>query len=144
MRGDVGVTAHIRGTYYAPYGLALDQRPDEAYSLVYDWVLAEETEILGSPVLTATVRSSHPVAYLSAKLCEVLDDGTSVLVSRGLLNLTHRASHTTPEELVPDTAYEVSVELDATSWVFDAGARLRLAIAGADWPTAGRRRTPRP
>ena len=90
VRGDVGATAHIRGTYYAPYGLALDQRPDEAYSLVYDWTLADETEVLGSPVLEATVRSSHPVAFLSAKLCEVLDDGTSVLVSRGVLNLTHR------------------------------------------------------
>jgi hypothetical protein len=82
------------------------------------------------------VRSSHPVAFLSAKLCEVLDDGTSVLVSRGVLNLTHRASHTSPEALAPGEAYEVSVELDATSWVFEAGARLRLAIAGSDWPDA--------
>jgi hypothetical protein len=29
---------------------------------------------------------------------------------------------------------DVDVELEATSWRFDAGHRLRLAIAGTDWP----------
>jgi uncharacterized protein len=96
----------------------------------------EELEILGSPVLVAAVRSDVPVAFLSAKLCEVLDDGTSVLVSRGILNLTHRGSHSSPERLVPGESYEVTVELDATSWVFEAGHTLRIAIAGADWPNA--------
>ena len=136
VRGDVGTTAHIRGSYTPPYGLAIDQRPDEAYSLVFDWPVHEPLEILGNPVLEATVSSSEPVAFLSAKLCEVLADGTSVLVSRGLLNLTHRESHTHPQPLVPGRAYDVSVELDATSWVFTAGNRLRLAVAGADWPNA--------
>ena len=93
VRGDVGTAAHIRGSYPPPYGLPLDQRPDEVHSLVFDWPVEEALEILGSPVLEARVRSSAPVAYLSAKLCEVLPDGTSALVSRGLLNLTHRDSH---------------------------------------------------
>ena len=29
---------------------------------------------------------------------------------------------------------EVELELDATSWVFPAGHRLRLSLAGTDWP----------
>ena len=136
VRGDVGVTAHIRGSYSTPYGLPLDQRPDEVYSLVYDWPVEEELEILGTPVLVATVRSSVPVAFVSAKLCDVLADGTSVLVSRGILNLTHRSSHRAPEPLVPGDTYEVRVELDATSWIFEPGHTLRLAIAGSDWPNA--------
>jgi predicted acyl esterase len=135
-RGDVGATAHVRGSYDPPYGLPLDQRPDEVYSLVYDWPVEKELEILGNPVLAVTLQSSEPVAFVSAKLCEVLDDGTSVLVSRGILNLTHRDSHTTPEPLVPGETYEVSLELDATSWVFEVGHRIRLAIAGSDWPNA--------
>ncbi len=134
VRGDIGTTAHIRGTYYPPYGLAIDQRTDDVHSLTYDWPVAVDLEILGTPVLEATVRSSQPVAFLSARLCEVLPDGTSVLVSRGLLNLTHRRSHTAPEALVPGELYTVAVELDTTSWVFEAGNRIRLAIAGADWP----------
>ncbi len=134
VRGDVGTTAHIRGSYPPPYGLPLDQRPDEVHSLVFDWPVEEELEILGSPVLEARVGSSVPVAYLSAKLCEVLPDGMSALVSRGLLNLTHRDSHEDPSPLEPGHAYDVTVELDATSRVFQAGNRMRLMIAGADWP----------
>ena len=136
VRGDVGVTAHIRGSYDPPYGLPLDQRPDHVYSLVYDWHVEQEIEILGSPVLRASVRSSKPVAFLSAKLCEVLPDGSVAMVSRGLLNLTHRDSDTVPEPLVPGETYEVSIELDATSWVFEPGNQIRLALAGSDWPNA--------
>jgi uncharacterized protein len=136
VRGDVGVMGHIRGTYYPPYGLALDQRPDELHSLVYDWPVPGDLEILGVPVLELTVRSSHPVAFAAARLSEVLPDGTSALVSRGILNLTHRDSHTDPEPLTPGEANTVRIELDATSWVFTAGNRIRLAIAGAGWPDA--------
>jgi hypothetical protein len=136
VRGDVGTAAHIRGSYDPPYGLPLDQRADDAYSLVYEWPVTEELEILGNPRLEATLRSSHPVAFLSAKLSEVLDDGTSVLVSRGIVNLTHRDSHTAPEPLIPGETYEVSLEMDATSRVFEAGHTIRLAIAGSDWPNA--------
>ena len=89
-------TGHIRGTYYPPYGLALDQRPDEIHSLVYDWPLPDDLEILGAPVVELTFRSSEPVAFAAARLTEVLPDGTSVLVCRGILNLTHRDSHTEP------------------------------------------------
>jgi predicted acyl esterase len=136
VRGDVGATAHIRGSYEPPYGLPIDQRPDEARSLVYEWPVAEELELLGNPHLEATVRSSSPVAFLSAKLSEVLPDGSSALVSRGILNLTHRDSHTDPRPLVPGETHAVSLELDATSRVFRPGNRMRLSIAGSDWPNA--------
>jgi predicted acyl esterase len=136
VRGDVGTAAHIRGSYEPPYGLPIDQRPDEARSLVYEWPVDHELEVLGNPRLEVTVRSSTPVAFLSAKLTEVLPDGSSALVSRGVLNLAHRASHTSPEALVPGEAYDVVLELDATSRVFEPGNRMRLAIAGADWPNA--------
>ena len=88
------------------------------------------------PAVELTVRSSHSVAYLAARLCEMLPDGTSILVSRGILNLTHRESHTDPEPLAPGEPYEVRIELDATSWTFTPGSRIRMAIAGSDWPNA--------
>ena len=135
-RGDVGVMGHIRGTYYPPYGLALDQRPDEIHSLVYDWPVAADLEILGRAVLELVISSTHPVAFAAARLSEVLPDGTSALVSRGILNLAHRGSHADPRPLVPGEPTEVRVELDATSWVFTAGNRIRLGIAGSGWPDA--------
>ena len=74
------------------------------------------------------------MAFLSAKLCDVFPDGTSALVARGFLKLTRRRSLTDPEPLVPGVVEPVELELDATSWVFPAGHRLRLSLAGSDWP----------
>jgi putative CocE/NonD family hydrolase len=135
VRADVGITGSISCAGHLPFGQPWDQRADEALSLVYDWpTLDRELEIIGHPRLEVTVTSSAPVAFLSAKLCDVFEDGTSALVCRGFLNLTHRESHETPEPLIPGQAYRVAFEMDATSWVFERGHRLRLDLAGADWP----------
>lgn len=134
VRGDVGWTGWLSCAGLPPWGQAVDQRPDEAYSLVYDWPLEGELEILGAPVLRARVASSAPVAYLSARLCDVHPDGTSQLVTRGLLNLTHRDSREEPSPLEPGRAYDVSFELDVTSWVFEPGHGVRVDLAGTDWP----------
>jgi hypothetical protein len=74
------------------------------------------------------------VAFLSARLCDVFPDGTSALVSRGVLNLTHRNGHATPAPLEPGVPTRVELELELTSWVFEAGHHVRLALAGSDWP----------
>ena len=132
--GDVGTSAWISCAGRLPWGQASDQREDDARSLTYEWPRADELEILGHPVLSVTITSPAPVAYLSARLCDVFPDGTSALVSRGVLNLAHRRSSTDPEPLAPGAATEVTLELDATSWVFEAGHRVRLSLAGADWP----------
>ena len=88
--------------------------------------------MLGHVVVRATVTCDQPVAYLSVKLNDVWPDGTSALVTRGLLNLTHRVEP--PAPLVPGEPYEIEVEMEATSWVFPAGHSIRLSIAGNDWP----------
>lgn len=137
VRGDVGVTAWISCAGHMPYGQPTDQRPDEVASLTYTWEpLKDELEILGHPTLRVRVTSSAPVAYLSAKLCDVFPDGTSSLVTRGLLNLTHRDSRREPEPLEPGRPYRIEFELEACSWTFEAGHRIRLDLAGTDWPNA--------
>jgi hypothetical protein len=82
------------------------------------------------------VTSSVPVAYLSAKLCDVAPDGTSALVTRGILNLTHRASHERPEALPPDEPVRATIELDATAYVFEPGHLIRLDLAPSDFPSS--------
>jgi hypothetical protein len=135
VRGDVGWTAHLSCAGVLPWGQPQDQRPDEAYSLVFDWgPFDEDLEILGYPHANLAVGADKPVAFVSAKLCDVFEDGTSALVSRGFLNLTHRRSHSAPEPLESERLYDVSVNLTATSWVLERGHRLRLALAGTDWP----------
>jgi putative CocE/NonD family hydrolase len=137
VRGDVGTTAWISCAGGMPWGQSGDQRPDEALSLTYTWEpLDQAREILGHPVLRTRIRSDHPVAFLSAKVCDVFPDGTSSLVVRGMLNLTHRVSRTDPEPLPAGTWIDVELELEACAWTFDAGHRIRLDLAGADWPNA--------
>jgi hypothetical protein len=80
------------------------------------------------------VTSPHRVAFLSARLCDVFPDGTSALVSRGVLNLTHRDGHAAPKPLEPGVPTAVELELEATSWIFEQGHSVRLALAGSDWP----------
>jgi uncharacterized protein len=134
LRGDVGTAAWISCAARLPWGQPTDQREDDAQSLTHEWPLTEELEILGHAYVDLTVTTRVPVAYLSAKLCDVFPDGTSALVTRGLLNLTHRTSSTAPEPLEAGVATEIRIELEATSWVFERGHRIRLALAGADWP----------
>jgi hypothetical protein len=135
ISGDVGTSAWISCAGRLPWGQPSDQREDDARSLAYEWGPFDgPVEILGHPVLEASVSCSVPVAYLSAKLCDVFPDGTSALVTRGLLNLAHRESSTSPKPLEPGRATPVRIELEATSWVFEPGHRIRLSIAGSDWP----------
>src|SRR5207249_12195151 len=60
--------------------------------------------------------------------------GSSALVARGVLNLTHRDSHVEPEPVESGERYRIRLDLDATSWVFERGHRVRLDLAGSDWP----------
>ena len=82
VRGDVGWTAWISCAASLPWGQPDDQRPDEAFSLTYTWPeLEQDLEILGHARLTVSLTSSAPIAYLSAKLCDVFPDGASSLVT---------------------------------------------------------------
>jgi hypothetical protein len=132
--GDVGTTAWISCAGHLPWGQPSDQRTDDERSLTFDWPVDVPLDVLGYPRLRVRVCSDKPVASLSAKVCDVFPDGTSALVGRGYLNLAHRASSTDPQPLVPGEWYDVELAIDAVSWVFPPGHRVRLALAGADWP----------
>ncbi len=135
VRADVGTSAWISCAGRLPWGQPADQRADDAWSLTYEWpVGAGGVEILGHAIARLRLRSSAEVASLSAKLVDVFPDGTAALVTRGLLNLTHRQSSTAPTVLPVDQPVDVSIELEAAAYAFPGGHRIRLSLAGADWP----------
>jgi len=137
VEGDVGTTAWISCAAAMPWCQPSDQAPDEGRSLTYTWEpLPSDLEILGHPVLRFRVRSDLPLAYLSAKVCDVFPDGASALVVRGMANLAHRDSRSEPAPLEPEEFYDVELELEAVAWTFEAGHRIRLDLAGSDWPNA--------
>jgi hypothetical protein len=130
---DVGTAAWNSCAGSLPWGQPTDQRYDDAASLTWEWP-AEEMSLLGHPRLRVRLTSSEPVATLSAKLCDLFPDGTSSLLSRGLLNLTHRSSSTAPSALPVGEWVDVDLELEAMSWDAAPGHVLRLSVAGVDWP----------
>jgi len=112
-----------------------EQGANEAFSIVYTTrPLAQDIEILGFPRAALFVSTTTDVAFVSARLCDVAQDGASALVSKGLLNATRRGGMDRAEPLVPGELYQLEIELDAASWVFPKGHAIRLAVSGADFP----------
>ena len=113
----------------------MDQRADDGRALSFTSApLPERIELLGNARVELELESDRPVAQLAARLCDVAPDGTSLLVTRGVLNLTHRDSHEHPEPLEPGQPTRVVVELDGIAQAMPAGHRLRLALSPAYWP----------
>ncbi|HET9944349.1 MAG TPA: CocE/NonD family hydrolase, partial [Actinomycetes bacterium] len=130
---DVGTAAWNSCAGSLPWGQPTDQRYDDAASLTWEWP-ADGMSLLGHPRVHLRLRSSQPVASVSVKLCDVFPDGTSSLVCRGFLNLTHRSSSVSPQPMPVDEWVDVDVELEAMSLDAAPGQVLRLSLAGTDWP----------
>jgi len=114
---------------------AVDQRADDGRSLTFTSApLTERVELLGNACVEIELESDRPVAQLAARLCDVAPDGTSLLVTRGVLNLTHRDSHEHPTPLEPGARTRVTLDLDGIAQGIPAGHRLRLALSPAYWP----------
>jgi hypothetical protein len=118
-----------------PYMLPGDQRAEEAYSAVHTSApLEAPLEILGHPRAILRLDTTADVVTFVVRLCDVAPDGASALVTKGVLNATHRESHSDPTPLVPGEVYTLDIELDAASWVFEPGHRIRLSVSNADFP----------
>ena len=117
--------------------IAIDQRPDDELSTCFTTAPLEAAiEVLGTPVLRLSVASDSASALLSARLEDIAPSGESLLVSWGLLNLTHRASDEAPEALEPGRVYDIELPLRVCGHRFAPGHRLRLALSPTYWPHA--------
>jgi putative CocE/NonD family hydrolase len=131
-------TAGLAAGNWCPYGgpsQPLDQRADDALSLVFDTpALTAPLETLGFPRLRLRLRSDRPQAFVAARICDVSPTGESLLVTRGILNLAHREGHDRVVPLVPGAEVDVSFRLDAAGHRFAPGHRIRLALSPTYWP----------
>jgi uncharacterized protein len=134
-------TAGLDAGSWCPYGAAADwpgdQRAMDGMSLTFtSEPLAERLEILGYPEVELTLASDRPNALVCVRLCEVLPDGASTLVTRAVQNLTHRRSDEHPEPLTPGERFTTTVRLDAIGHAFAPGSRIRVGISPTYWPWA--------
>jgi putative CocE/NonD family hydrolase len=115
--------------------VAPDQRPTDAFSLVYETPPLEEAlEILGLPRAMLRVSADAPHADWFARLNDVAPDGTVTLVANAGQNGAHRESARDPKAIEPGKPFPLEIELHFTSWVFPKGHRVRLSVSNAQWP----------
>ncbi len=118
----------------------VDQRNVDANSLCFDTLpLAEPIPILGSPEVNLFLSCLDPLCQVHIRLCDVCPrTGQSVLVTSGMLNLTHSPTH--EKSLHQSDLFEqgkivpIQVTLGEIGHVFPAGNRIRLAISTSLWP----------
>jgi len=115
--------------------MAGDQRKEDALSVYYDsQPLKNDMEILGWPHAKLFISSTADVAFFVVRLEDVAPDGTSALVTKGVLNATRRENVQTVKPMVPGEIYGLDIQLDAASWIFEKGHKIRTAVCSSDFP----------
>ena len=108
-----------------------DRAADDHCCLCYDTdPLADDLDIVGSPVATICLAAVQAAFPLHVALCDVAPDGRSSLICQGWGNTAQLAG----EPLQGGMTYDLEVGLYATSSRVPSGHRLRLVISGADFP----------
>ncbi len=115
--------------------LLSDQRPVDAFSLVYDSPpLRDDLAILGRPHAQLRAAAMAPLANWFARLSDVAPDGTVTQITGAGINGAQRESMSEPHDLEIGRIYALDIEMHLTSWVFPKGHRIRVAISNALWP----------
>jgi uncharacterized protein len=135
----------VRGLRYVPSAgaeagvwwgeLTPDQRPLDELGLVFDsGPLDAPVEILGMPEAVLFGSADMPLIHWFVRLSDVAPNGSVTLVGGAGLNGAHRESATEPEAFEPGVEYPLRIDLHFTSWVFETGHRMRVAVSNALWP----------
>ncbi|MGH7947777.1 MAG: CocE/NonD family hydrolase, partial [Candidatus Binataceae bacterium] len=114
-----------------------DQRPVESRRdvLVYTGdVLTTDMEVTGPIVVKLFAESSASDTDFTAKLVDVRPDGYAHNIAEGVVRARFRESIVAPTLITPGKAYEYTIDLWATSHLFNAGHRLRLEISSSNFP----------
>lgn len=111
--------------------------------------LERAMEVTGHPLVTVYLSADTTDATVFAYLEDINETGTATYVTEGQLRALHRKILTSPKDypngipyrtftrqhaspLVPGKVTELTFDLLPTSYQFQQGHRIRLAIAGAD------------
>ena len=116
---------------------ARDQRPNEARQdvLVYSTPpLTHDLNVTGPVQLDLYASSTAVDTDFTAKLVDVGPDGFARNITGGIIRARYRNSAEHPEFITPGQVYLFTIDLWATSNVFLAGHRLRLEVAGSNFP----------
>jgi uncharacterized protein len=121
--------------------VCVDQRTVECRAdvLVYSTpVLTEPITIAGDVSAVLYVSADVEDTDVFVKLVDVYPDGTAYNLADSCLRLRYRGGLDKPEKLVPGEVYRIAITGILTANHFPAGHRLRIEVAGANFPLADR------
>ncbi|MEU5347519.1 CocE/NonD family hydrolase [Streptomyces sp. NPDC020766] len=123
---------------FFPFGndadLPPDQRDEDARSACFDFEVPEEIWVLGRPRVRLRLTTEATRGQVVARICDVAPDGSSTLVTRGVLNLSARHGRDQVVPWKPGSTEDVVLDLNAIGHAFPPGHRVRLAVSSAYWP----------
>lgn len=104
-------------------------------------VLLFDSPVLGSPVeVTGKIRARIHVSSdridtdFTVKITDVYPDGRSMLVTDGILRMRNRNGTDHWEFMEPGKTYEVEVDMWSTSYVWNTGHKIRVAVSSSNYP----------
>ncbi|MFE6484890.1 CocE/NonD family hydrolase [Streptomyces sp. NPDC057757] len=123
---------------FFPFGndadLPPDQQEEDGRSACFEFEVLEETWVLGRPKVRLRLTSHAGRGQVVARVCDVAPDGSSTLVTRGVLNLSARHGRDLTVPWNPGTTEDVVLELNGIGYAFPPGHRIRLSVSSAYWP----------
>jgi hypothetical protein len=96
--------------------------------------LPEDVEVTGPVSAVLYAATSAPDTDWVVKLCVVRSDGRTFNVCDGILRASYRKSLSSRALVKPGSVERYEIELTPTSWLFEAGERLRILITSSDFP----------
>jgi uncharacterized protein len=110
----------------------VERRPDV---LVYSTApLERATEVTGPVSFVLYVSTSAADTDFTAKLVDVLPDGTARNLTDGILRLRYRDGLAKPVLAKPGQVYRIRIDAGVTSNVFLKGHRIRAEISSSNFP----------
>jgi len=97
-------------------------------------ILAEALTFAGNAEAKLWISADTPDADFAVKVSDVHPGGVSQLLARGILRARYRESLLEEKLLEPGQFVEISIDLGPVAATIAPGHRLRVAVAGADFP----------
>jgi len=97
-------------------------------------VLTEPYEATGRIKARLYVSSNCPDTDFTVKLTDVYPDGRSMLICDGILRMRNRNGCDHWEFMTPGEVYEVEVDLWSTSYIWNTGHKIRVAVSSSNYP----------
>ncbi|WP_299535486.1 CocE/NonD family hydrolase [Ulvibacterium sp.] len=126
-----------RGTSYTTPSGSIDQTPVEIRNdvLVYTGeVLEEDLQVTGQLMAVFYVSSNAKDTDFTVKLVDVQPDGKAYNIQSSILRARYREGFTKKVWMEKDKVYKLEIDLNATSYMFKKGHRLRVQVSSSNFP----------